>query len=193
MARFLILAVALVGCVVADDSGYAAPSGGYAQPAVSSGYGAPQDTYAQPSYEPSAPSYETSGVSYEAEGGDLFKFDKLVELIPFFLAVFAAIIVAQLFAPLLGMLFDVKVGLLAPFGCAKRDLINMVLAPLDLAICDISVPAAPTTTCTAKRSFNDQSYATGFFSNPQVLNLVQNTLTSALESKLLFHDLHFEF
>lgn len=138
MAGYLILALALVGSAIADD-GYAAPSagGGYAAPAQ--GYGAPADSYEQPSYAPSAPSYnEPQSYDYADEGGDLFKLDKIVELIPFFLAVFAAIIVAQLFAPLLGMLFDLKVGILSPLAGTKLTLINSLLSPLDLAICDIS-------------------------------------------------------
>jgi len=181
MSAYLILALAVVGTVVADDSGYAAPAAasGYGAPAQS--YGAPADTYEQPSYAPSAPSYnEPQGYAdYSDEGTDLFKLDKIVELIPFFLAVFAAIIVAQLFAPLLGMLFDAKLGLLAPFGCAKRDLINLVLAPLNLAICDIS-GTTPTTECASKRSL-----ASGFFSDSNTINIAQTLFDAAMERKYL--------
>ena len=183
MSAYLILALAVVGTVVADDSGYAAPAAasGYGAPAQS--YGAPADTYEQPSYAPSAPSYnEPQGYAdYSDEGTDLFKLDKIVELIPFFLAVFAAIIVAQLFAPLLGMLFDAKLGLLAPFGCAKRDLINLVLAPLNLAICDITDPAAPTTECPAMK----RSLASGFFSDSNTINIAQTLFDAAMERKYL--------
>lgn len=148
MATKYLIALACVACVVADDSGYNAPSGGYASPA--GGYGAPE-----PAYAPSAPAaaYETGPSSYEAPqvgygpleadaGGDLFDLSKILELLPLFLAVFAAIIVAQLFAPLLGMLFGAKLnlanGLLAPLGTAKIGLINSVLAPFNLALCTIA-------------------------------------------------------
>ena len=54
------------------------------------------------------------------------------------MAVFAAIIVAQLFAPLLGVLFGAKLdlasGLLAPFSAAKIDLINAILSPFNLVL-----------------------------------------------------------
>merc|ERR1712241_1293123 len=112
------------------DEGYAAPSQGYEQP--SAGYGAPASDYGAPVYEPSAPSH-----AGDDEGK--FDLDKILELLPFFLAVFAAIIVAQLFAPLLGMLFDLKVGLLSPLAGTKLGLINSLLTPLNLAICDTSV------------------------------------------------------
>merc|ERR1712117_688665 len=60
------------------------------------------------------------------------------ELPPLFLAVFAAIIVAQLFAPLLGALFGAKLnlasGILAPLSSAKIDLINAILNPLNLVL-----------------------------------------------------------
>ena len=158
MAKYLI-ALACVACVIADDSGYNAPSGGYASPA--GGYGAPEQAYAQPS----APAgYDAPQAGYEAAadaGGDLFDLSKILELLPLFLAVFAAIIVAQLFAPLLGMLFGAKInlanGLLAPLGDAKIGLINGVLAPFNLAVCTIAPLAVA-----GGRSLDGRSSSEGF-------------------------------
>lgn len=168
MAKYLI-ALACVACVIADDSGYNAPSGGYASPA--GGYGAPEQAYAQPSapagYDAPQTGYEAGydapQAGYEAAadaGGDLFDLSKILELLPLFLAVFAAIIVAQLFAPLLGMLFGAKInlanGLLAPLGDAKIGLINGVLAPFNLAVCTIAPLAV------AGRSLDGRSSSEGF-------------------------------
>lgn len=136
MARLLIIAIALLGAVCADDSGYNAPSaGGYGAP--SNGYGAPatDDGYGIPTSYEQPTGYQTAPAD---AGGDLFNLDKIIELVPFFLAVFAAIIIAQLFAPLLGVLFDAKVGLLAPFGNAKIDLFNAILTPFNLSLCTIT-------------------------------------------------------
>ena len=176
MPGYLIVALALLGSVMGDDSGYAAPSNsGYGAPAAS--YGAPTapaDNYGVPSYG------EPTGYTAPAEpaGGDLFNLDKILELVPFFLAVFAAIIIAQLFAPLLGLLFNAKVGLLAPFGNAKIDLINLVLAPLNLALCNIGPPLAVAGTAGAGREA-----ASGFFLNPETIDAATKLFTSAMESK----------
>merc|ERR1719312_1346452 len=107
MARYLILALALAGCALADDSGYAAASSGYSQP------------------EPQ---------SYVTESSK-FDLSKLTELLPFFLAVFVAIIFAQLLFPLLGALFTAKAGLLGPLGDTGINLINGILGTWDLALC----------------------------------------------------------
>jgi hypothetical protein len=167
MPGYLIVALALLGSAMGDD-GYAAPANsGYGAPAAS--YGAPTapaDNYGVPSYG------EPTGYTAPAEpaGGDLFNLDKILELVPFFLAVFAAIIIAQLFAPLLGLLFDAKVGLLAPFGTAKIDLINLVLAPLNLSLCTLNPLAAAT----------GRDHASGFSLNPDVLNAATTFLQNAL-------------
>ena len=158
MARYFA-ALALLGAVLADGgshhapsapaAGYGAPSGGYEQPS----YEAPAASYApasyeQPSYdapatgyaEPSASGYDASydQQTYAADTVDGFDLSKLVELLPLFIAVFAAIILAQLLAPLFMVLFDAKVGLLggiiSPFGQAKLDIANAILRPLGYAI-----------------------------------------------------------
>ena len=171
MARYLlVVAVALIGCVMGDD-GYAAPAqSGYGAPAQS--YGVPDAGYGAPAQEYGAPQYEPTAPSYASEEKDLFDFDKILELLPFFLAVFAAIIVAQLFAPLLGMLFDLKVGILSPLAGTKLTLINSLLSPLDLAICDIS-GAAPVVAGTAR----------GFSASPDQISMLSNLVMSGIEGK----------
>jgi len=158
----LFVAVVLFGAVYGDggshahapaaSSGYAAPQDAYASPA--SEYAAPQysapaasydapsyeQTYDAPAYEP-ATGYEVSAPSYQAADPGLdFDLSKITELLPLFIAVFAAIIVAQLVAPIFSMLFGAKVnflgGILSPLGQAKVDLINVFLQPFDLTIAD---------------------------------------------------------
>merc|ERR1711923_198304 len=148
MAKYLIALVAIVGCAMADDASYAAPSVSYGAPAASydapaAEYGAPSEGYGAPSQGYDAQEYAAlSGYEYTAAQEDDAGFDlgKITELLPLFLAVFAAIIVAQLFAPLLGALFGAKVslasGLLAPLSDAKVGLINAILAPFNLQLCD---------------------------------------------------------
>ena len=155
MARYFA-ALALLGAVLADGgshhaasapaASYGAPTGGYEQPS----YEAPAASYApasyeQPSYDAPATGYgEPSATGYDASYSDQsfavqdtvdgFDLSKLLELLPLFIAVFAAIILAQLLAPLFMVLFDAKVGLLAgiinPFGQAKLDIINAIIVPL---------------------------------------------------------------
>jgi len=153
MASYLIAFAAIAGCAMADDAAYAAPSVSYA-PASDYGapaqeYGAPADAYGAPSVGYEQPSYapqeyaEPSGyeATYAQESESLFDLSKITELLPLFLAVFAAIIVAQLFAAPLAMLFGAKLslasGILAPLTTAKISLINLILAPFDLVLGNI--------------------------------------------------------
>merc|ERR1712154_359316 len=132
MAKYLIALVAIVGCAMADDASYAAPSVSYGAPAASydapaAEYGAPSEGYGAPSQGYDAQEYAApSGYEYTAAQEDDAGFDlgKITELLPLFLAVFAAIIVAQLFAPL----SDAKVGL-----------INAILAPFNLQLCAATI------------------------------------------------------
>ena len=169
MNKFIALAL-LAGSALADDAAHAAAAS-YGAPSVS--YGAPANEYAAPTYDAPAPSYPADtygapadtyaepsyddGVSYQAaDSGDAFDLSKITELLPLFLAVFAAIIVAQLFAPLLGMLFGAKVNLLtslaAPLGPAKISLVDAVLAPFNLQLCTTANPPVA-----AGRSFGARS------------------------------------
>jgi len=155
MARYLIAFAAIVGCAIADDSAYAAPAVSYAsEPAYAApeaaygapdaGYGAPDAGYGAPEY--AAPSGYEYTAAQEADAG--FDLSKITELLPLFLAVFAAIIVAQLFAPLLGMLFGAKLdlasGILAPLSTAKIDVINAILNPFDLVLGNVGTCTAAT-------------------------------------------------
>merc|ERR1711962_1228158 len=169
MAAYLILLTALVASVTADDasSAYAAPSGGYSAPGnnyaaptggyapPSTGYGVSDSGYAAPETYQST-GYEAPSQSYGVVEENPFDLSKILELLPLFLAVFAAIIVAQLFAPLLG-----------PLGAAKINLINFVLAPLGLAVCTTGPPLA-----IAGRSFDGRDLASEFSMNPDVVDNV---------------------
>merc|ERR1712117_502657 len=149
----LFVAVVLFGAVYGDGGSHAHA------PAASSGYAAPQDAYVSPASEYAAPQYSAPAASYDApayehatgyevsapsyaaaDAGLDFDLSKLTELLPLFIAVFAAIIVAQLVAPIFSMLFGAKVnflgGILSPLGQAKVDLINVFLQPFDLTIAD---------------------------------------------------------
>merc|ERR1711990_268426 len=130
MARY-IAALALLGAVLADGTGHSAPAASYGAPSYDTpSYDAPATGYAEPSaagYESyDAPSY---GAADTVDGFDL---SEILDLLPLF--------IAQLIAPLFGVLFNAKVGLLGgiinPFGQAKIDLINMVLIPLGYQICN---------------------------------------------------------
>merc|ERR1711936_278082 len=150
MARY-IAALALLGAVLADGTGHSAPASSYGAPSYEEpSYATPAASYGAPSYdtpsydapatgyaEPSAAGYESYGAPDTVDGFDL---SKILDLLPLFIAVFAAIILAQLIAPLFGVLFNAKVGLLGgiinPLGQAKIDLINMVLIPLGYQICN---------------------------------------------------------
>merc|ERR1712111_132550 len=162
MARY-IAALALIGAVLADGGshashGAAADTGSYAAP--QSSYGSPQQDYAAPQQSHDAPQYaapayeqpqETYGapaVGYEsyqspdyasAEGAldtiDGFDLSKLTELLPLFIAVFAAIIGAKV--GLLG-------GIFSPLGQAKFDVINAILAPFNLVLGNVGTCTAAT-------------------------------------------------
>ena len=181
MAKLLIAVFALsCGLALADDSGYGAPS---SYQSAGSSYGvpsAPADNYGTPDVGYGVPSYGEPASGYgapvaEDDGGDLFKFDKILELLPFFLAVFAAIILAQLLTPLLGALS----GIITPFGNIKIDFINLLLQPFSLAICNTSPLSVAGS---GKRSFPD---ASGFFSNPETIDTITSALYDAVKRKFI--------
>merc|ERR1712027_77096 len=169
----LFVAVVLFGAVYGDGGSHAHA------PAASSGYAAPQDAYASPASEYAAPQYSAPAASYDApayeqtydapsyaaaDAGLDFDLSKLTEILPLFIAVFAAIIVAQLVAPIFSMLFGAKVnflgGILSPLGQAKVDLINVFLQPFDLTIADCTPSGSNpcdnrSTMAFQRRSFGD--------------------------------------
>jgi hypothetical protein len=179
MAKLLISVFALsCGLALADDSGYGAP----AYQSAASSYGvpsAPADNYGTPDIGYGAPSYQEPASGYGApvaddDGGDLFKFDKILELLPFFLAVFAAIILAQLLTPLLGALS----GIITPFGNIKIDFINLLLSPFNLAICNTNTTPITLAGTPTGRKFSD---ASGFFSNPEYVDQITSALYDAVK------------
>lgn len=62
---------------------------------------------------------------------------KLTELLPLFIVVFAAIILAQLLSPLFLQLLGLLVGVLPMALSVKRPIIDAVLAPFGLQLCDL--------------------------------------------------------
>merc|ERR1712095_151986 len=108
-----VVLIALVGSLQAQQASYGAPSTGYASP----DYAEPQAGYgasAGGSYDYG--NYDQGFVATQEDGG--LDLSKLGELIPLFLVVFAAIILAQMFSPLLTGIMTLLVGILplAPFG-----------------------------------------------------------------------------
>merc|ERR1712088_874015 len=182
MAKYLITTLVLAASALADDSSaYAAPQGGYAAPAAAyapaapTGYGAPDSGYGAPAAGYAAESYEEPSSYYgepaEADAGGFdLDLSKILELLPLFLAVFAAIIVAQLFAPLLGVLFNAKVGLL---GGIKINAINAILAPFGPTLCNVGPPLTQAT--------GGRSSASGFNLNKDLVDNAANFLYKAFQ------------
>lgn len=200
MAKYLIPILALAASALADNAAHDA--GSYAAPPAYSppvdnypppdAYGPPADTYGAPDPYNAAPTYEDNSYapqdSYGAVadcrttgtcGDDLFDLSKISELLPLFLAVFAAIIVAQLFAPLIGMIFGAKVGLattiFTPFRGILVGLIQALLRPFNLALCDLD--AAGMVTGIKVRSFGAKSFA-----NDDMLDAMSTMILNAVSA-----------
>ena len=136
---------ATYGAPAAPAPSYGAPASEYGAPAAE--YGAPAPAYESPSDAYGAPSdaygvpqqyNEPTGYSdaYAAVADSGFDLSTLSSYLPFFIAVLAAVIVAQLFAPLLGTLssLDIASAILTPLHSAKLDLVNAVLSPFNLVL-----------------------------------------------------------
>jgi hypothetical protein len=201
MARYVLICVcALAASAFADDAGYAAPAASYGAPAAAApaynapaaSYGAPAaPSYAAPSYSAPAAGYDAPNDNYGAPsynepatgygpvadpGNNIFSLDRIIELIPFFLAVLAAIIIAQIIAPLIALLFNAKVGLLAPLGNAKIGLINAVLSPFGLSLCTLNPLAIAT-----GRGFPEE-----YGINPEIVDFVTKGIAKAYEGKYIY-------
>ena len=214
MARYFAV-LALLGAVLgAPDGGshhaasapaasYGAPTGGYEQPS----YEAPAASYApasyeQPSYDAPATGYaEPTATGYDASYSDQtyavqdtvdgFDLSKLLELLPLFIAVFAAIILAQLLAPLFMVLFDAKVGLLGgiinPFGQAKLDIVNAILVPLGYRLSNAALNAAPATWPPVKgRSISEMGVLDMISMAEDMFNGIKYTALHCRRFKLFF-------
>jgi len=165
---------AFIGFVSADEAysapqtGYGAPDPGYGAPA--DGYGAPDAGYTAPEY---APEYTATG-----GGGDLLDLAKLEELAPLFLAVFAAIILANLLGPLFTALLGLKAGLvtplLGPIGDAKGSLVNIILGVFGLQLCDAAGNPFPA----AGRSDTESQWNV----SPETLDFLSVRLADAIRS-----------
>lgn len=215
MARYLILAAVLIANVFADDGyaapssqgyaapssqGYAAPSDGYGAPndgygaptAPADGYGAPSDGYGAASYN--EPTGYASGSAVAAPANDFLSIEKWIYLVPFFLAVLAAIIIAQIISPAIAALIGAKIdlasslgaqaagalggaggaaGTLPDLGLIPLDLLNAVLTPFNLAICTTN-PLALAGTPAGGRGFN---------LDPESVKFAASMLYNAYESK----------
>lgn len=173
---------AAFGAVLGDGAGHGgghqhapAPSG-YAAPAQSSGYAAPaQSGYG--GYETGATGYDAPAYDYgyqapEESGLDL---SKLEELLPLFLAVLAAIILAQLLLPFLSQIFVVLIGLLPMALNIKAPIINAILGPFGLTLCSPTNP--PTVFPAAGRSMGEE-----FGLSPETAQILQDTFSTVVET-----------
>merc|ERR550519_1161686 len=137
------LAFLLIGCALGEDgyaappaSTYGAPEPAYGAPDPGTGYGAPETGYGPPATGyGSGSGYEATA---EAEGKDIVAL--ITELLPLFLAVFAAIILAGLVGPLLAGIL----GIIAPIGPvvggAKGGIWNLILGLFGLQLCNLATP-----------------------------------------------------
>jgi len=85
--------------------------------------------------------YDGGYVATQEDGG--LDLSKLGELIPLFLVVFAAIILAQMFSPLLTGILALFTGILPMALSVKAPIINAILNPLGLQLCDLATPPMP--------------------------------------------------
>merc|ERR1712079_531358 len=128
ITRTALIVTLLAGCVLSDggaQSGYGAPSSGYGAPSGSSGYAVPQDSYESYDYSNYAPAQEDGGLDI---GGKL----------------------EELLAPLLLQLLTLVVGILPMALSIKAPIINALLAPFQLQLCNTDGTAFP-------RSFDSES------------------------------------
>merc|ERR1712012_737082 len=128
-----VVLIALVGSLQAQQASYGAPSTGYASP----DYAEPQAGYgasAGGSYDYG--NYDSGFVATQEDGG--LDLSKLGELIPLFLVVFAAIILAQMFSPLLTGILALFTGILPMALGVKAPIINALLQPFGLQLCDLN-------------------------------------------------------
>ena len=149
----------------------------YGAPAADAGYGAPE-VAAAPQYaaENAPTSYESATTAL----ADVMDMSQLLTVLPLLVAVGAAILMAQIFGPLLGGLFGLKAawltGFLAPIGNLKVGLINYLLAPTGLIICNSGPPLTPA---------GGREAPSGFEFDQDKIDLVANMMYNAIKSKSL--------
>merc|ERR1712223_621621 len=172
-----VLFLTLVASCLGDNAptgGYGAPSGGgYDAP---TGYEAPQAGYGD---------YDQGGYELADEGGDDIG-AKLGELIPLFLVVFAAIILAQLLSPLLLSLFGILIGIVPMALSIKAPIVNLILAPFNLQLCSVdaagAVTAFPAKRAFSSRSLKDAVTAFGYDVSDAKIDILADFVNNAMES-----------
>merc|ERR1712240_660358 len=129
-----VFALSLVSFCVADlgFGGGSAPQSGYGTP--DAGYGTPDVSYGGDTQV----SYDYDQQSYEATAGGDDLFAKLGELLPLFIAVFAAIILAQLITQPLIHLLGLLVMLIPGSLALKAPLLNFLLGLFNLQLCQVA-------------------------------------------------------
>merc|ERR1719295_1426305 len=160
MKCVLSLLVVLVA-VTADNA--PAASSGYSGPAT--GCAAPDDSYGYDQYS-YAPAVEDEG----------FGLGKLEELLPLFLIVLAAIILGQLLSPLLAQLAVVLVGILPLALGIKAPIVNAILAPFGLQLCDITNGVA------APMNVQGRSFGEDFGFSEETGRMMADTLATLIEN-----------
>jgi len=121
------------------DAGYGTPDAGYGTP--DAGYGTPDAGYGTPDVSyggDTQVSYDYEQQSYEASTGGDDLFAKLGELLPLFIAVFAAIILAQLITQPLIHLLGLLVMLIPGSLALKAPLLNFLLGLFNLQLCQVA-------------------------------------------------------
>jgi len=131
----------------AASSGYAAPAADYGAPTGGASYAA-----AAPSYDAPAPAYDyaPAAASYDPPSsgfGDL-DLSSLSYLIPLFLIVLLAIIVAAFIAPFIAQLAVIGVGILPMALSIKAPIVNAILLPFGLTLCNRGPPVTAFTGAT---------------------------------------------
>lgn len=199
---FLVLSLATfcaadLGGGAAPQAGYGTPDAGYGTP--DAGYGTPDAGYGTPDseYRPTATGYgggydtqvgyDYDQQSYEAAtgGGDDI-FGKIGDLLPLFIAVFAAIILAQLITQpllnLLGLLIMLIPGKLA----LKAPILNFLLGIFGLQLCntaaDGTLTAFPGGRGIDGRAFSDAASSFGYDISADKINIIHGFVENALHS-----------
>jgi len=152
----------------AQQASYGAPSSGYD---AGTSYAAPSggSSYDYGDYG----GYDQGYVATQEDGG--LDLSKIADLLPMFIVVFAAIIAAQLLSPLLLQLLGVLVGILPMALNVKRPIIDAILAPFGLQLCDI-----PGKRRSFEESFRSLSNEVEF--SPDQLNIMADFAERAFEA-----------
>merc|ERR1712240_726205 len=176
-----VFALSLVSFCVADlgFGGGSAPQSGYGTP--DAGYGTPDVSYGGDTQV----SYDYDQQSYEATAGGDDLFAKLGELLPLFIAVFAAIILAQLITQPLVHLLGLLVMLIPGSLALKAPLLNMLLGLFNLQL--FQVAADGTLTAFGMRQFDgtalsDAASSFGFDISADKIEIIHGFVENALHA-----------